>query len=211
MNIFLGKNVDVLEQMQAIVGVDLVITESRPDMSAMRSACKSSNIGLRVLGPHQQLADVLTNSADLVVIASFSTILTQDIISRCGLILNFHGGLIQTCRGRHPLPSAILNHHELMGITCHIIDSEKIDAGPTVAQIELPLDYDANFKRNDDQLLGQFPKLAAMVFKNYKKTGKVVAKPSVLEPGGYYPPVTHEEMQRIFAVSSLNDLFRTDP
>jgi len=149
------------------------------------------------------LSDVLPPRCDLVVIASFATILKQGVIDRCKLILNFHGGLVQSCRGRHPLPSAILNQHKFMGITCHVIDSEKIDEGPVVGQILAPLDYQASFRVNDQRLAAMFPPLARAVLDEYSEAGRVVAEPVDLDPGGYFPPVEQLTMDQMFAARSL--------
>lgn len=82
------------------------------------------------------------------VIASFGLLFSQTLIDRFKQVVNFHPGDVLTCRGRHPLPFAILKKLPLMCITAHLITSEKIDAGPIITQIFMPISYSKSYEFN---------------------------------------------------------------
>ncbi|MCK4661194.1 MAG: hypothetical protein KAV82_16865, partial [Phycisphaerae bacterium] len=150
MNVFMGAYVEVLEVADALLGVDLVIVEDKPASQQAREYCTNRSKRMEVLGPEDSPHDLLDGvEMGLALVASFAHILCNEFIRRAGLILNFHPGVIEMCRGRHPLPCAILARHALMGVTCHVIDSEAVDAGPIVAQVRLPINYAKDYRYND--------------------------------------------------------------
>lgn len=188
------------------LGVDLAIAEDRPMSKEVEAFCVASDIPFRMLRDGYDLADLMPGHTDLVMLSSFSTLLRQDVIDRCELILNFHGGIIEDCRGRHPLPSAILAGHAMMGVTCHVIDDENIDAGPLVAQLKLPIDYDASFEDNDRRLRLETENLVRLVADDYRHNEKLVTRSWTPREDSYFSPVSGKDMDRLFGAEKLRDL-----
>lgn len=206
MNVFLGKFSDALAAMHETIGVDLAIAEDRPMAAEVRSYCADHGIPFTLLAPGDELAAALPPRVDLVVLASFVTRLQFPVIARCGLVLNFHGGIVECCRGRHPLPAAILAGHDEMGVTCHVIDDERMDAGPIVAQVRLPIDRDTSFAANDARLRRSMVTLVRLVLAEVRDNGRPSARRWTPAPGSYFKPVTAEDMERLTGVARLGDL-----
>ena len=82
---------------------------------------------------------VLEEKPDLIICAAFSLILTPSILAEPRLdCLNIHPSLLPRWRGASPLQSAILAGDKKTGVTI-IKMTEKIDAGPIVAQKEVEI------------------------------------------------------------------------
>jgi len=77
--------------------------------------------------------------AEVGVLASYGKILSAEAVAapRKG-ILNIHPSLLPKYRGATPVPSAILAGETETGVTIIKLD-EKVDHGPIVAQIKLPI------------------------------------------------------------------------
>ncbi len=84
----------------------------------------------------------------LCVVAGFSYILPQSLISNCATVINFHPGLLQQCRGPQPVAAAIEAGHQDFGVSVHRIDSEAIDAGPIIEQQVIPINYGTSYGAN---------------------------------------------------------------
>lgn len=77
---------------------------------------------------------------DLVAMAGFGTVMTGEIFHRfAGRILNTHPALLPAYPGWHAVEDALADGATLTGTTVHIA-TEEMDAGPVVAQAEVPIE-----------------------------------------------------------------------
>ena len=206
MNIFAGTYHEVLTSADALVGIDLVLVEEKPASEPVREWAARRGKPIEVIPRDRPFPEQVVAGAELLVMASFGRLLDASTVHAIGTVLNFHPGIIQTCRGRHPLPSAILRGDSMMGVTCHVVDSAAIDAGPIVAQIQMPIDYGASYAENDARLRRSLRGLVRTVLGEYSQTGRVVALPWTPAKGTYLPPVDGEVFCRLFAAKQLADL-----
>jgi methionyl-tRNA formyltransferase len=79
-------------------------------------------------------------SPDLMIVATFSKIIPQDVISipRLGVI-NIHPSLLPKYRGATPTVWALINGETETGVTAHFIENEKIDSGRIISQVKLKI------------------------------------------------------------------------
>ena len=89
----------------------------------------------------ETIAAVRAYDPDFIVVMNFDQILKAPLIAlpRRGTI-NVHPSLLPALRGPCPTVWALAQRRSSSGVTIHVIDDEKIDAGPVLAQIEVPLD-----------------------------------------------------------------------
>jgi methionyl-tRNA formyltransferase len=87
----------------------------------------------------ETLAAVRAYAPDFVVVMNFDQILKAPFIAlpRRGTI-NIHPSLLPALRGPCPTMRALAQRRSGSGATIHLIDDEKIDAGPVLAQVEVP-------------------------------------------------------------------------
>ncbi len=77
---------------------------------------------------------------DLVAMAGFGTVMTGEIFQGfAGRILNTHPALLPAYPGWHAVEDALADGATLTGTTVHIA-TEEMDAGPVVAQAEVPIE-----------------------------------------------------------------------
>jgi methionyl-tRNA formyltransferase len=207
MNVFVGAFLDVLKEADRLLGIDLVVVENKPSYQQVLEYSLKNKKRLKDCAPVEEIGARLFAGTDLLIVASFGRILQDDIIKNAGLILNFHPGVIQKCRGRHPLPCAILSKHSMMGMTCHIIDSKKIDAGPIVAQLQLPINYSKNYRYNEERLRRTLPDLTRNVLKEYLVLGEVTNTAWLPAPESYFKPLPKKTLEHVFRVQRLKDIF----
>lgn len=89
-------------------------------------------------------------SPDLIVVATFSKMIPQDVISipRLGVI-NIHPSLLPKYRGATPTVWALINGESETGVTAHFIEDKKIDSGRIISQAKLkirPSDTDGHLR-----------------------------------------------------------------
>lgn len=158
--IYIGHFFEALQAIHKQTDLSLVIGEKGKTSEIIFDYCKKNMLPLALVGNSQELGEVLTAAKakeKILFSAGCGILFPQKIIELCSCIVNFHPGDIFTCRGRHPLPFAILKKLPLMAFTAHLIDSEKIDAGPLLAQMFLPIDYNLSYKMNEQALLDVLP------------------------------------------------------
>ncbi|MEK7103304.1 MAG: methionyl-tRNA formyltransferase [Patescibacteria group bacterium] len=93
----------------------------------------------------QSIANIKALNPDLIVVVAFGQIISKDIIDipKRGCI-NVHPSLLPLLRGATPLQGAILQGLSETGITIMLMD-EKMDHGPILAQLRLPLAQDETY------------------------------------------------------------------
>jgi folate-dependent phosphoribosylglycinamide formyltransferase PurN len=86
------------------------------------------------------LAEVQAYAPDLIVVMNFDQILRPPLIAlpRLGAI-NVHPSLLPALRGPCPVIWAVGERRPLSGATIHVIEDQTIDAGPILAQVEVPI------------------------------------------------------------------------
>ncbi|HIJ93676.1 MAG TPA: hypothetical protein HPP84_09935 [Rhodospirillaceae bacterium] len=203
MNVFLGAYREVLEVAAATVGVDLVIVEDKETSADCVQFSEERGVRLKKLRRGEDLAESFPEKVDLAVIMGFTRLLKEPLIRRCGTVVNFHPGIVEVNRGRHGLLTAALKGHGMMGVTCHLIDSEEIDAGPIIAQVRLPIDYGRDFDANHARLRKTLKPLARLVLEEYRERGTVTALLWTPDADSYHPPLSPDELRRVLEAPSL--------
>lgn len=122
---------------------------TRPDARAGRGRKLSvspvkvlaDGAGVPVLQPERvrnedAVADILTLSPDVIVVASYGQILPRRLLDTPpGKCLNLHPSLLPRYRGSSPVAAAILNADRMTGTTLMVV-RPRMDAGPILDQEE---------------------------------------------------------------------------
>jgi methionyl-tRNA formyltransferase len=207
-NLFLGTFDGVLEVMADSVGVDAVVSE-RGLLRNLRLQQRLRDQGVsRVELRGRDDFEAWLQRAEpvaLCVVAGFSHILPAGFIERCRMIVNFHPGLVQQCRGPQPVGSAIVRGHREFGVTAHRIDSEAIDAGPIIAQRRLPIDYHQTYSANYSRLLAAMVSLAREVLPLFGQDDWPAGESWQLRPGSYFPRLDPPQAQQLARARNLLD------
>jgi methionyl-tRNA formyltransferase len=203
-NIFMGTFAPCLAVVAERYGVGYVLAEDKPASEKVCGLAVELGIEARKFRTYDELMGHVSKlgAIETCFIAGFGTILKNDFISKCKTIVNVHLGDVLTCRGRHPLPTAILQKEVFMTATIHRIDSEKIDAGPVLGKIKLPIDYEKNYAYNEAMLVDAAAELLRSVLDRRDFTGISwdAARSS------YCPRLSSDILSRIFKISALKDL-----
>jgi methionyl-tRNA formyltransferase len=204
-NMFMGHYDIVLGELLKNITIDLVFVEDKPANAKVKNMCKDHNIRCVVVSTSEDIMKAANGLGriDLCVVASFGIILKNMFIESCGQVVNFHAGDITACRGRHPLPAAILNGHTTMALTTHLIDSEEIDAGPIVAKVLLPIDYAKSYRYNEFRLLELLGPLAGLLMKDYVKYSRFVTCAWDKKRSIYYRPLDKKTLDSIMSADTL--------
>jgi len=208
MNVFMGHFEVVLEELICKgVRIDTVIVENKPINFKVINIARKHNIAFYIVDKYEEIEKIFSKyeKIDYCFVASFGIILKSKIIKKCNYIINFHPGDVFICRGRHPLPSAILYNYPEMGITVHLIDDERIDAGPILYRLLMPIDYNSSYKFNEMRLLKALKCLASLVADDIKEKRIVVYK---WDPSRsiYFKPLKKEVLQKIINSSRLMEI-----
>ena len=101
--------------------------------------------GLRVFQPESlrrddgARRDLASLGPDLIVVAAYGLYIPADVLAAPRLgCLNIHPSLLPLYRGPSPVASAILSGNGVTGVTVMVV-TERMDAGPIVAQRETPI------------------------------------------------------------------------
>jgi len=112
-------------------------------------------------------------------------------------------GDINLCRGRHPLPVAILKGHKSMGATVHLINSEKIDAGPVLAKVLFPIDYRKSYRYNENKLIEVMRLMTGLLLEDYLKKGGFSSYAWDSKNSVYYKPLNSQILNTIVNSDNL--------
>lgn len=208
-NIFLGHFCEVLEELvDNKIKISLVIVENKPSNSKVINYCNNNNIKCQIVNNYYELIEsvIKHNNIELIFIASFGIIIKDDLIKKSKYIINFHPGDIEICRGRHPLPVAILNKHNNIGITVHLINSSKVDAGPIIRKVTFPINYNESYSFHNDLIMDLLKPLTKSIILEYKKTGNIVSYNWDISKSNYYKPLEKELLDKIINVKKLKDI-----
>jgi len=176
MTIYAGNYIEVLQSFHETLGVSIAISEKRNVDSAIVEYCSSNGITLFLAENSAHLDEYLDSLADnikLCLVASFGLLLKNSFIQKTDWTVNIHPGDLKTCRGRHPLPFAILKGLPLMTLTAHLIEDEKIDNGPVLAELSIPIDYSKSYSSNDANLRSNLSFITNLILSQIKEKGEL--------------------------------------
>ncbi|HRY85840.1 MAG TPA: formyltransferase family protein [Candidatus Omnitrophota bacterium] len=207
-NLFMGTFETVLSEVINFIPIDCILAEDKPASAKVVALGKKLGLEVRMFRTYDELVAQTGDFKKIGIcfIAGFGTILRNDFIQKCDAVVNMHLGDVADCRGRHPLPTAILRKDRMMTATIHLIDSEKIDAGPILGKTSLPIDYDKNYTANEIELLKAAVQLTREVLNQYKRTGSFRGQPWKAPDGSYQPKVPSETLERVFRARTLKEL-----
>lgn len=93
------------------------------------------SLGLRTFpGGDWRRAVMCGRTYDLALSVFYDRLIGQELIDRCGRILNLHNGLLPQYRGCRPINWALKNGDSTAGVTLHDV-TPRFDDGPIVAQV----------------------------------------------------------------------------
>ena len=181
--IFFGLNEFGLKGLQEIIKSELdvslaVVPKTNKNIDLIKLVKKNGISLFRFDNNLDCLRTEIYNlNPDLIVIASFTKVLPQEIIylPKLGTI-NVHPGLLPNYRGAHPINWALINGEKQTGITIHYVD-EKVDTGAIIIQKKIPIyGYDdINTLKNKLAILGG-KLLIKTIKKIYEKKGYLSSK-----------------------------------
>ncbi len=202
---FVGHFDDTLTKLLEYFPIGAVGIEKRNDASSagVHKLCKQQRIPVFKLESNRDICQMLDPGRfRYLFVASFGLILEQSVINRVDKIINLHMGLLPQCRGRHPLPAAILNRHTKTGVTAHLIVNENIDTGPIICRTSTPIDYQANYDANEKTLRSMLSDLVPVVHAAHEAGWANLDTPA--EKGNYYAPCPKGVLTELFAAKSLD-------
>jgi methionyl-tRNA formyltransferase len=205
MNIYAGNYHEVLETFHHLKGVDHVIAERRNIENEIIEFCKRENIEISLVQTSDDVTDVAEEigNISLCLIASFGLILKKPFIDRTNLIMNIHPGSLYNSRGRHPLPFAISKGLSFMTLTAHLIQDEKIDHGPIMMEINLPIDYYCSYNENDQRLRSCLPYVTDYILRNLNRRMEMPVLKADLRSSVYNKPLDKEELSSMMNAKTL--------
>ena len=179
--------------------IDLVIS-NRPQAGGLAIA-NSANIDTALID-HQayatrdafdaDLAGVIDSvSPDLIVLAGFMRILTQDFVSQfAGRLLNIHPSLLPLYPGLNTHQRALDNGDTHAGATVHYVTGE-LDGGPSVIQAKVPIESGDTKERLAARILQVEHQIYPLAV-NWHLTGRLVLQNGVLYKDSVTLPTTGE-------------------
>jgi phosphoribosylglycinamide formyltransferase-1 len=144
-----GRGSNMRSIVDAGTGLDVrAVISNRPDAAGLEYA-HGKGIATRVVnhrefGPREEFDRALAaaideHEPDLVLLAGFMRILTGNFIGRYARrLLNIHPSLLPSFPGLHTHRAALAAGVKVHGATVHVV-TEKLDAGPIVAQGAVPV------------------------------------------------------------------------
>lgn len=156
--VFMGSPEFAVPALQSLMSnhYDISAVYTQPDKKTGRGqqlmACPVKHFaaaqGLRVIQPetfkNQEEVSVLAGlQPDIIIVAAYGQILPDSVLNipkyKC---VNIHPSLLPRYRGPSPLSAAILNGDAVTGVTIMLVE-KKVDAGPILAQKEIPIPEDS--------------------------------------------------------------------
>lgn len=205
MNIYIGNYIEVLSSFNKVAGVDTVISEKRNVADEIVAYCEENGLSLFLAESGEHLHQYLNTveKCDLCIVASFGLIIRKHFIKKADWLVNLHPGSLFTSRGRHPLPFAIKKGLPLMTLTAHLIEDEKIDHGPLVAEINVPIDYEKPYQYNDQKLRGCLPFLTQFVVHQHQHENRILSSTIDLTDSLYNNRLEGNELEEMMSAKNL--------
>lgn len=83
----------------------------------------------------------LPEPCDLNISIFYDKIFKADWLKKYGSVVNLHGGILPQYRGCKPIPWALKYGERMAGATMHWINSDAIDAGAIISQVQFTMDH----------------------------------------------------------------------
>jgi len=210
MNLFIGNFIEVLEEYHKTIGVDIVISENGKADDSIIEYCERNSISLYLVESKVHFKRVSSSIArcELCIVASFGLLLDNTLLSKIEWVVNIHPGDLLTCRGRHPLPFSIKQGLPFMSITAHIIEDGKIDNGPVVATLSLPIDYNQTYAYNDNKIRANLSFITRLIIFQYKNEGRILTGKLDLSNAPYNKRLDGETLSQIIDAKNLLEYSR---
>lgn len=147
-----------------INGQVLAVISNRPDVLGLKRAEKAGVEAITV--DHKAFADRATfdhalaetidrYTPDLIVLAGFMRILTDDFVARyTGRMLNIHPSLLPKYPGLNTHQRALEAGDAQAGATVHFVTAE-LDGGPLIAQAAVPIEPDDTVQTLNKKVLAE--------------------------------------------------------
>lgn len=172
--------------------------------NAVKEPCQPE---LRQLQTSAEMVDRVLSwqNLDVLVVAGFAYRLPIEVIQRFKWVINMHPGDLFTNRGATPMATDILQKNPFLTVSIHLIDSERLDAGPLISLTRFPTRYDKNYLFNQS-LADQHGGLLLIEVLNRLKAGQDVgAMPWVPKAGSYQPRVPADILNSMVNAPTLQD------
>lgn len=207
MNLYIGNYIEVLETFHSDLKVHLVIAEKRKVDERILRYCEVQDIQIEFVETPEDIIKIgaQIKSATLCIVASFGLLLKNDFLERIKWVVNIHPGNLRNCRGRHPLPFAIKKGLKFMTLTAHLIESEKFDSGPIIAEVDLPIDYDSSYKVNDRRLRECLPFMTDFIIRQVRDSGRIISSDVNLSTSKYNKRLSLDELEAMMNSKSLKN------
>lgn len=206
MNVFLGTFDGVLAAMSEHMNVAQVISQHHKLRNArLEDKLKRHGVDWQQLACRTDFDSWIAAQGpiNLCVVAGFSYILPQSLISECTTIINFHPGLLQQCRGPQPVAAAIEAAHRDFGVSVHRIDSEAIDAGPIIDQLSLSTNYEKSYAANYQSIKAAMATIGREVFTRYGDGEWPAGSAWQVSEAAYYPKLSSEQLATLVKAPNL--------
>lgn len=161
--VFLGTPEFAVPTLEAISRSEIEISAvfTQPDRLAGRGRkltpppikIRALELGLEVHQPERiRSADILPYIADVAVVVAYGQILSKRFLATPKLgVVNLHASLLPRWRGAAPIQRAILAGDEMAGV-CVMRVVQKLDAGPVLASLSVPVGPRENSEELHDRL-----------------------------------------------------------
>jgi methionyl-tRNA formyltransferase len=194
------------------VGAIVTTSRNKEMQHILKQLLQDTNVPLVLVNKKEyqsQLADTIKNyQANVGLLMTFPFIITKEILElpEKGFI-NFHYGLLPSCRGPQPILRHLLNNDEEAGVTLHRVD-EGIDTGPIIMQEKLPIANDDTYGTLQSKLAYLAAKQAASLLK-ILSYGKIIpATPQDENLAAYYEMPTASELTINWQKMTANQIIR---
>lgn len=182
---FCGTPAFAIPQLEALLSdpfFEVVQVVTQPDRPAGRghklqpSPVKvfAESKGIPVISPENINApDVISHlqglNLEAIVVVAFGQILKKDFLSLCPQkCVNLHGSLLPRWRGAAPIQRSLMEGDSGSGVSLQVV-VPKLDAGPVIGEVAIPLPKDMNALELHDALALAGKKLFLNDFKKFLK------------------------------------------
>jgi methionyl-tRNA formyltransferase len=150
----------------------------------------------------ESLARLTTLRPDVVLSAAYTRVLREEALAIPSIgAINVHPSLLPDYRGSHPIPWALFDRQEKVGITIHEM-TLPVDSGPILAQESLDIDPEEAPQGVYSRLCPIGARLLRNVLMDIQRAGRLEGRPQ--SGAGFYRSVPWKEWQRLELDFSLS-------
>lgn len=205
--IFIGHNVQTLEELKKLCPIKYTIVEDNEYRNKnIILFCEENNIKYHKVKDNEEIFNIIKNdNIDFALMFGFGIILKQNVINHIKQIVNIHNGNLRYNRGPQPLIQAILQKRLYMTLTAHFVESEQIDKGKIITEVNLPINYNLSYHQNNDALVSFIPSIVNNIY-NAFKNDCLEGFNFTTEEGSYKSYIPSNEAKQILTIKKLSDL-----